>query len=160
MIRKHKRYDRPRKLYDKVRILAENDLLEKYGLKSKREVWKAEAQVKYYRTRAKELITADTETQEAFFDKLRAIGLKINSIADVLALNKEAFFERRLPTFLVKKGMAATAQQARQMVVHKKVRVGERVINVPSYLVHVDEENLISIQEKTRKVKEEVANNE
>ena len=45
MIRKHKKYTRPRKAYDSIRIKEENVLVEKYGLKNKREIWKADARI-------------------------------------------------------------------------------------------------------------------
>ena len=48
-LRKKKNYKKPRKLYDKVRIEDENILVNKYGLKNKREIWKAEAAVKIKR---------------------------------------------------------------------------------------------------------------
>ena len=52
MIRKHKKYLRPRKMYESQRIADENALVEAYGLKNKREIWKTEAKVRYFRTRA------------------------------------------------------------------------------------------------------------
>ena len=153
MIRKRKKFEWPRKLYDKIRILEENKLLEKYGLKNKSEVWKAEAKIKYFRSRAKSLIIANQEEQKIFFNKLNKIGLKVNSIADVLALNKEDLLKRRLPSILVDKKLANTPKEARQMVTHKRVKVKNTTINVPSYLVKVGEENFISIERKTKKPK-------
>ena len=43
MIRKHKLYKRPRKLFDISRIKDEDELVKKYGLKNKKEIWKAKA---------------------------------------------------------------------------------------------------------------------
>ena len=60
MIRKKNKFSWPRKLYDKNRISDENKLVEEYGLKNKKEIWKAEAKVKYFRNRAKFLITSDS----------------------------------------------------------------------------------------------------
>jgi small subunit ribosomal protein S4 len=164
MIRKHKKFDRPRRIYDKPRILDENKLVEKYGLKNKREIWKSEAKVKYFRSRAKDLITSNHEEQKHFFDKLNKIGLKVKSVADVLALDKEALMKRRFSTIVADKKLAYTPRHARQMIVHKKVMIGETVVNVPGYLVRVDEEHSIKLRKKVEKprvetqVKEEVAN--
>ncbi len=146
MKRRHKKYSRPRTLYDKDRIEEENKLIKKYGLKNKREIWKTGARVGYLRNRAKKLITADKEEQERFFKKLRTIGLDVNSIADVLALTKEDIMKRRLSSILTNKGIAKTPNEARQMILHKKVVVNNRAINVPSYLVKVGEENAISVK--------------
>ena len=156
MIRKKKKFVWPRKLYDKPRILEENKLVIKYGLKNKKEIWKAESKIKYFRNRAKVLLTSDPEDQKTFFNKLNKIGFGVGSTPEVLALNKEDLLKRRLPSILVKKKLANTPKQARQMVVHKRVRVDGRVVNVPSYLVKIDEEKLISVREKVKKPKPKV----
>ena len=153
MKRKHKKFSWPRKLYDKGRILEENKLIEKYGLKNKREIWKTEAKVKYFRNRAKILITASQEEQKKFFGRLNTIGLKARAVADVLVLNKEDLLKRRLATIVASRGLANTPKQARQMIVHKKIMIRDRVVNVPGYLVKVEEENLISVKKKVRKPK-------
>ena len=49
MIRKPNKFSWPRKLYDKIRIGDEDKLVEEYGLKNKREIWKAESKIKYFR---------------------------------------------------------------------------------------------------------------
>lgn len=154
MLRKKKLFVRPKKAFESVRIKEENELLKKYGLKSKREIWKALARVNYFRRRAKELAKSSREEQELFFSKLKAIGLKTKFIADVLNLKVEDILERRLPTLIAKKGLASTPQQARQFVVHKKVIVGGNVINIPSYIVPVSLENSIKIKHanKTEKI--------
>jgi len=162
MKRKHKQYDKPKKAFDSDRIKEENKLVKKYGLKNKKEVWKSEAKVKYFRSRAKSIITADKEIQEAFFGKLNNLGLDVHSVADVLALNKENILKRRLASVVSERGLADTPGQARQMVVHKRIMIDGRIMNVPSYLVKVAEEGLIKVKVKIRKpkpveVKEEVA---
>ncbi len=159
MIRKKNRFSWPRKLYDKNRIKEENKLVEIYGLKNKREIWKAEAKVKYYRNRAKLLITSEKEEQENFFAKLSSLGLNVQSISEVLALNKEDILKRRLSTIVWKKNLAKTAKQARQMITHKKVLVDDNAVDVPSYLVPVVYENKISLKNsnKIKKTNEEKA---
>lgn len=152
MIRKHKKYSWPRKLYDAQRIKDEDKLVEMYGLKNKREIWKAEAKVRYLRTRAKDLITSGQDEQQAFFMKLNKLGLNVHSIADVLALTKEDVLKRRLSTVLVSKGIAATARQARQMIAHKRIAIDGSTVSAPSYLVPVAEENLIALSTKAKKV--------
>ncbi len=157
MIRKKKRFVRPKKAYETVRIKEENVMMEKYALKNKKEIWKTIAKVDYFRRRAKALARESAEDQEVLFNKLRELGLKINSISDVLALTFTDLLERRLPTIVVKKNLANTEKQARQMVVHKKVLIDGKVINVPSYLVKVSEESLISVRrnQKSEKPKKE-----
>ena len=157
MLRKRKKFELPRKAFDKPRIIEENKLKEKYGLKNKKELWKANAKVNYFRSRAKSLINVSLDEQGKLFQKLNSIGLGVSSIADVLALTTEDLLRRRLPSIMVKKDIANTSKHARQMVVHKRVLVKNRVVNIPGYLVRSDEENLISIKKRVRKpkVKEE-----
>lgn len=145
MIRKKKLYTRPKKLYQKERIKEENVLLQKYALKSKREIWKTLAKINYYRSRAKVLAKASLEEQQALFAKLNKLGLNIKTIADVLALKIEDLLNRRLTTVLVNKKLSRTSRHARQLVAHKKVSIRNKVVNIPSYLVSVEEEAHISV---------------
>lgn len=138
-----------------MRIAEENKLVERYALKNKKEIWKMEAKVRYFRNRAKDLITSSPEEQQSLFRKLAAIGLSISSIADVLALTKEDFLKRRLTTVLAQRGMAQTPQEARQMVSHKRVRIGGKVVSSPSYLVNVGEEKDISVKRPVISMKAE-----
>ncbi len=154
MIRKKNRFSRPHKLYDKIRIGQENKLVEMYGLKNKKEIWKSEAKVKYFRNRAKLLINSEQEEQKNFFNKLNSIGLSVNTIAEVLALNKEDILKRRLSTVVWKKGLSKTARHARQMITHRNVLVDGRAVDVPSYLVPVDLESSISIKKIAKTPKE------
>lgn len=151
--RKRKLFSRPKKLFDRARMDEENILVSRYGLKNKREIWKAKTAVSKLRRRAKALIGSDMKEQRAFFDKLNKTGMNIADISDVLALTEESIFERRLQTFLFKKGMANTVKGARQLIVHKNVLVDGAVVNIPSFVVTKDLEDKISLKE--RKVKEE-----
>ena len=145
MIRKKKRFSRPRKPFESARIKNEDALVIQFGLKNKKEIWKTQAKVDYFRSRAKALAKSSLEDQEVLFSKLRAIGLKVNSIADVLGLKVEDLLNRRLPTVLVKKGLAAKPKQARQFVTHKKVLINNQVIDSPSYLVPTEHESSIKV---------------
>ncbi len=146
MIRKGKSYVRPKKLYEKSRIDEENVLVNRYALKNKREIWKTIAKVSYYRRRAKSLAKSAPEEQEVLFSKLKALGLKTHTIANVLALSVEDILRRRLPTIIAQKGLAQTVRQARQMVVHKNILIDNKVVNIPSYLVSLNEESKIEVK--------------
>lgn len=143
--RKRKKYSKPRRLYDKVRIDDENVLKQKYGLKNKREIWKADGAIVRIRRLAKKLITTNEEEKKSFIEKLKRRGFQVDNISDALSLSKEDWLKRRLQTILFKKNLANTAKQARQLVVHKHVSVGDRVVNIPSYQVTLEEEPLIKL---------------
>jgi small subunit ribosomal protein S4 len=151
MIRKRNRFSRPRKAYQAGRISEENKLLQKYGLKNKLEVWKASAKINYYRGRAKDLAKSTPEEQQILFNKLQALGLNANSVADVLALKVEDILDRRLPTVVFNKGLAKTTKEARQMVSHKRIFVDGKVVDIPSYIVPTDKESSISVKPAKQK---------
>jgi len=152
MKRKHKTYSKPKRPFDKVRIDEEAEIKKEFGLKNKREIWKAEAKIKSIRERAKKLISSDEEEQKALFKRLKKSGLEVNSIADVLSLNKEDYLRRRLQTIVVNKKLATTTKSARQLITHKRVLVNGKIVDSPSYIVPIKLEGKISL--KKGKVKE------
>ena len=151
MKRKHKKYSKPKRPFDKTRINEEAQIKKEFGLKNKKEIWKAEAKIKLIREKAKKLISASDKEQKALFDKLKKIGLNVNSIEDVLTLEKKDYLKRRLQTILVEKKLATTQKQARQMIVHKKVIIDKQGVNSPSYIVPVEIENKINLKYKNVK---------
>lgn len=158
MKRKHKLYSRPKRPFDKVRLTEEAETKKTFGLKNKKEIWKAEAKIKLMRKKAKNLISAKLEEQQALFGRLKKIGLNVNSIADVLSLDKKDFLNRRLQTILVSKKIAKTPKDARQLIVHKKVLIKGVAINSPSYIVPLELENKISLKPKKIKTTKKKAN--
>lgn len=153
MKRKHKLYSRPKRPFDKDRIIEEEKLKKDFGLKNKREIWKAEAKVKSMREKAKKLISADQEEQNALFERLKKVGFKVSTIGDVLSLDKKDYLERRLQTVVSKK-FNKTPKTSRQLITHKHVLVNDRVVNAPSYVVPVELENKIVLKINSIKNKE------
>jgi small subunit ribosomal protein S4 len=143
--RKKNKFRKPKKLFDKSRIESENKIVLEYGLKNKKEIWKAESEVSKIRRRAKSLIPKTDEERNAFFEKLNKMGLKVKSTADALALTKEDLLDRRLQTQAFKRGFTKTPKEARQFIVHKKVRVDGKVVNIPSFFINSESENKISL---------------
>jgi small subunit ribosomal protein S4 len=155
MKRKHKIYSRPKRPFDKVRIEEEKGIVEEFGLKNKREIWKADAKIKSIREKAKKLISSKPEEQKALFNQLNKIGLKVDSISSVLSLDKKDYLKRRLQTVVVEKKLASTSKQARQFIVHKKVLVDGKAVSIPSYIVPVNLENKITLKDKNKLKKKE-----
>ncbi|MDP1729530.1 MAG: 30S ribosomal protein S4 [archaeon] len=144
-IRKHKRYSRPKKLFDIALIKSEKGLIKKYGLKTRREVWKADFAIGKIRNIAKTLITAEDKKKEEFIKRQVAKGFAVNSIADVLALSKEDYLKRRLESIIVAKKLALTHKQARQLIAHKHVKLNGNKINCPGHLTTLEEEKTIEV---------------
>ena len=151
--RKRRAYSKPRQLFDRARIEEENVLKNKYGLKNKKEIWKAKSLVSKFRRRAKDLISKDIEQQQQFFSKLNKLGIKVANISDVLALTEHNLLDRRLQTFVNKKDLSNTPKQARQLITHKNVFVDGKIVNVPSFWVISDFENKIEIKPQKEKPK-------
>ena len=145
MRRQRKTYERPFKRWDKARIIEEAKLMREYGLKNKRELWKARSIIRRFRAQARALF-AKEQGREELFAKVKKLGLLRGDITldDVLGLKVEDLLERRLQTLVYRKGLASTINQARQLIVHRHIAIGGRVVDVPGYIVTVDEEPLIS----------------
>jgi len=148
-----KRYEKPSHPWQADRIQAENELVQKYGLKNKREIWKAETALKRYRGQARELLAkirvGDSQTKKES-DQLLTRLTKLNilpanpTLDDVLALNTESILSRRLQTVTYLKGLASTPTQARQLISHGHIAINGRKVTVPSYMVTKEEEGNIS----------------
>ena len=80
MIRKHNKFVKPKKKFESGRIAEENLLVQKYGLKNKKEIWKTLAKINYFRKRMMALNRSGSQEEiENFFKKLNALGLKVNT---------------------------------------------------------------------------------
>ncbi len=157
MRKQRKKYIVPKNLFDTSRISSDKEIAKNYGLKNKSEIWKADAEVNRIRTEAKKLIV-NPEKQETFFKKLKEMGLlksKDAGIDDILSLTKENLLDRRLQTVVLKLGLAKTIREARQIIVHKKIIIGDHLVTIPSYIVKVSEESKIKLAKRTEKTKKE-----
>ena len=116
-------------------------IVQEFGLKNKKEIWKTKATVQKLRASARNLFTKtgqDTERSKVeLLGKLYRMGLLAEdaSLDDVLGITVENLLERRLQTQVYKKGLARTTKQARQLVVHGHVLVGGNRETVPSFIV-------------------------
>jgi small subunit ribosomal protein S4 len=151
MKRSRKKYEKPKRPWDKARIEKEKEILKKFGLRRKRELWRAEAILRKYRRMARELAAKkDKEKEKVLIEKLKKIGVlkEGSALDDVLALTVEDILERRLQTIVYRRGLANSIKHARQLIVHGHVKINGRKINYPSYIVPKDEEDKIEVVKK------------
>ena len=142
-----KQIKRPKRPWDKERIENEKKILKKYGLRRKREIWKAESILREYRRRARELAAKkDKEGEKILIEKLNRLGLleKNAGLDDVLSLTLENILDRRLQTIVFKKGLANTPKQARQFIVHGHIAVEGKKDMFPSHIIEKNIENKIN----------------
>jgi small subunit ribosomal protein S4 len=139
-------WEGPRHPWRKEVLIEESRLLGLYGLRNKRELWKAMSIIRYYRHRARALLAAPPEIREreerALIERLIKLGLlkegaKLDNILD---LRVDDLLERRLQTVVYRKGLARTIYEARQLIIHGHIAIKGRRIRSPGYLVTVDEE--------------------
>ncbi len=61
----------------------------------------------------------------------------------VLGLTVPQFLERRLATKVFKSKIAKSAHEARVMIYQRHIRVGKQLVNIPSFMVRVENENQV-----------------
>ena len=148
----------PRKMWRKPKRPLNYDLkmeelrtLGSYGLRTKKELWKAHTELSRVRHQARSLLALRREIREerepVLMRSLARIGLvgADATLDDVLNLQVTDLLARRLQTIVWKKLGFNTPYQARQAVVHGHIMMGDRIVDIPSYVVRPDEESSIRI---------------
>ena len=141
-----KSYHRPRRIWTSEQLNTELYIVGSYGLRNKRELWKAQTEIARIRNQARTLLSLPSELryekEKNLLGFLNRLGLvqESASLDDVLNLKIEDIIERRLQTVVMRKAKAKSPHQARQIVVHGHVSIGNRIVNLPGYLVKREEE--------------------
>ena len=159
-----RKYDSPKHPWKKARIEEEHKLQSNYGLKNMKEIWKSKSKLRRYRQQAMKLIGRVDTTEDHWSrekqDLLSSLQRKgilsdDSTIDDILVLSVENVLDRRLQSQVYYKGKASSMKQARQMVTHGHVSVGDQKITIPSYMVSREEEDMIVYQKASPFVSEE-----
>jgi small subunit ribosomal protein S4 len=146
-----KHYDTPSHPWQKVRIEQEAGLIHQYGLKNKREIWKANTKVREMRRQARKLTANSSDEQfqketNLLLAKLNRLGMLDENagLEDVLRMTPENVLERRLQTQVYLQGLSSTVKQARQLIVHGHISIDGVVARVPGILITRPQEKSIS----------------
>ncbi len=149
--RSKKKWRGPRHPWRKDILQEELELLGRYGLRNKRELWIAKTFLSHIRRHARSLLGLPEEERKErereLVSKLYNMGILDNphgTVDDILNLAVENILERRLQTIVYRRGLARTIYQARQFITHGHIAIGGRKVRSPGYLVSREEENLIS----------------
>ncbi len=149
-----KQYNTPRNPWRSDQLSQELFLVGTYGLRNKRELWKSQTQLSEIRKQARALLAATAEVrarqEPKLLSRLAKLGLvrqEESSLDDVLSLTVENVLERRLQTLVWKRGLARTPYQARQLITHGHIVIGDRRVTIPSYIVSPAEEALLRVRE-------------
>jgi small subunit ribosomal protein S4 len=146
-----KQYSRPRSPWRADQLAQELYLLGTFGLRNKRELWKAQTQLSSVRKQARTLLAATEAVrlreEKKLLDSLRRRGLigEAATLDDILSLTVEDMLSRRLQSMVFKKGMSLSPLHSRQLIVHGHVSVGGRIITVPGYEVGGKDESTITL---------------
>lgn len=152
--KKSKTYETPRHPWQEARMAAEVQLVKAYGLRNKKEVWKAASMLRMYRSEARKLLAQVASGQEGglvghyrtqseeILSKLVRYGIiKADSdVDDILSLKTENILERRLQTQVLRLGLARTVIQARQFITHGHIAINGRKATIPGMLVSKEDE--------------------
>jgi len=153
-----KQYETPNHPWQGERIAGEHDLVERYGLQNKEELWRAQSELRDLRREARKLLgraagdaEAAAQEGEEFLARLKRYGIlgESESLDDVLSLEITDVLERRLQTVAYRQGLANTPQQARQFIVHGHVTIDDRRVQRPGYTVAVAEADRIAFDESS-----------
>ena len=85
---------------------------------------------------------------EALVNRMMRLGVlkeQERRLDYVLGLTVPQFLERRLATVVFKKKIAVSHHAARVMIYQKHIRVGKQLVNIPSFMVRVENDSQISI---------------
>jgi small subunit ribosomal protein S4 len=164
-----KQYETPKTGWNEERINREDELKEDYGLKNKREIYKAQSQLRSFRREARKLISAEDskEAEKEVIQKANSLGLirEKDGLEGLLTLNVTDILDRRIQTAVNRKGFSQTVREARQMVVHGHVYVNGERVNTPGYLLTQEEETELEArmpetEEDTEEISEEEDENQ
>jgi len=145
-----KKHETPRKVFDAERISTESALKREYGLRNTRELWVVLKELKKVRREARRLLSAGEKGKEESakillkLSKLGVITKQDATLEDLLTLTVRDFLERRLQTRVMRRSLARTMRQSRQLVTHGFISINGRKVNIPSYMVNVTEEPAVS----------------
>ncbi|MDP6742035.1 MAG: 30S ribosomal protein S4 [Candidatus Thalassarchaeaceae archaeon] len=140
----------PKHPWQAERIEEERTLIFNYGLRNHREIWKARSKLRRWRSNAMKLIATTDSGEDDHVSREKADlitslhrrGLLPEgaSLDDVLRLNVDHVLARRLQSQVYYKGLAASPKQARQLLIHGHISIGNQVMTVPGYIITREEE--------------------
>jgi small subunit ribosomal protein S4 len=146
--RNRRKYDKPKEIWDSGRIASDNQLIEEYGLKNMKELWIAQTRIGRVRRNARMFLSSlkgGNQEEKGMIKRLSKYGITKAEATfdDLLDLDEKAMLERRLQSIVMRKGLARTMKQSRQLIVHGFIAINGRKVNRPGYLVSLEEEKFI-----------------
>jgi small subunit ribosomal protein S4 len=144
-----KKYTSPKHPWEGARLAEEKALVSSFGLRNKKELWRAATEIKRFRYLARKLVGIPIEQrkgeEERLLSKLQKMGLLKEgaTLDDALSLKTEDMLARRLQTLTWRTGLATTLSQARQLITHGHITINKRRITSPGAIINAEQEKTI-----------------
>lgn len=161
VIRRRKIAVTPRNPWEKTRLIKELQLLGKFGLRNKHELWIVLAMLKKDKEQARKMLI--TTEKEEFFTQGRALLHKLNRnglisgvdfndqddlskcLKCVLNLELPDYLSRRLQSLVLQRGLARDVNHARTLITQGHITVNGRVNKKPGMLIRSENEGRIEL---------------
>ncbi|MCL4373437.1 MAG: 30S ribosomal protein S4 [Candidatus Marsarchaeota archaeon] len=146
--RNRKQYEKPGDIRNLERIKTDHGLVEQYGLKNMKELWKTQTEISRLRGNVREMLSGNVKyksMEDNIMARLKKLGIANDSttLDNLLDLSESAMLERRLQTIVFRKGLARSMKQARQLIVHGYIAINGRRVNRPGFIVDSEAEKHI-----------------
>jgi small subunit ribosomal protein S4 len=159
--RNRKKYSKPKNMWNLQRITSDRSLINEYGLRNMKELWKVQTEISRIRGNVRGLLSgasSSSHIERDIIGRLSRLGVTQSdaTLDSLLDIKENAILERRLQTLVFRKGLANSMKQSRQIIAHGFISINGVRVNRPSYLVKADEEKHIGYYKPidiTKKVK-------
>jgi small subunit ribosomal protein S4 len=146
--RTRKKFQRPSDIWNKERIEEEHKLRDDYGLKNLNELWRATSEIRRIRRNVRAVLSGKISegTGKELISRLSRFGIVRDGaiLDDLLEITPQNVLDRRLQSVVLRKGLAKTSRQARQLIAHGFIAINGKRAKSPGYLVSKSEEEAIA----------------
>jgi small subunit ribosomal protein S4 len=146
--RNRKKYNKPKNMWNIQRISADRSLINEYGLRNMKELWKVQTEISRIRGNVRGLLSGSagsSQMERDLIGRLARLGIAQNdaTLDSLLDIKENALLERRLQSLVFRKGLATSMKQSRQIISHGFISVNGIRMNRPGYMVKAEEEKHI-----------------
>lgn len=135
-------------MWNKERIDQEHKIRDDYGLKNLNELWRATSEIRRIRRNVRAVLSGKVNeaTGKELISRLSRYGMVKDGaiLDDLLEITPQNVLDRRLQSIVLRKGLAKTARQARQLVTHGFIAINGKRVKSPGYVVSKSEESMIT----------------
>ena len=159
MLRKFakKKYRIPKDKHSIDAIKRDRHLVEKFAIASKRQIWRATQKLSIWKFRfGKAIERKNTELFDELVQSLQKRGIVDAESTDTFSVFKcltlPNYFSRTL-VYIVSSLLKIPVKTAKLHITHRKVLIGEKVVNLPYLLINKEKEKTISFKGISENIK-------